>query len=77
MIRKQHKKRIKHPDILLEGYTVRLNYQKPDGFWVTGHEEQVDVPLKPHDLEKQSHAVAEQMARARYPGCKIVSVIYQ
>jgi hypothetical protein len=59
-----------------EQYIVTLSYKKPDGFWVQSHQENIVVSLKPDQSIKCSHSKAEQIARKRYPGCKIINVLY-
>ena len=57
-----------------EDYTVRLNYQRDDGYWTMAHEITVTVPIiKP----KCSHGKAEKIAMKMYPGCEIVRVALQ
>lgn len=59
-----------------ESYQVKLNYQKPNGFWLMGHIFEIMVPIKPGMKEKQNHGEAERIAKKRYPGCEIVSATY-
>jgi hypothetical protein len=59
-----------------ELYIVKLNYQKPDGYWVVGHKEEVLVPVVHGVNEKANHGNAAALARKTFPGCVIVSVDY-
>lgn len=59
-----------------EQYIVTLSFKKPDGFWVQSHQEKILVSLKPEQPIKCSHHRAEEIARKRYPGCKIINVLY-
>jgi hypothetical protein len=57
-----------------ETYRVKLNYQKPDGYWRVGHIERVTIQV-PHGInEKNNFVEAEVMVKALYPGCHIVNV---
>ena len=62
--------------MFLEHYLVKLNYQKPDGYWVVGHEEEVLVPVNHKMVEKGNHNWAAEMAKQKFPGCQIVRVSY-
>jgi hypothetical protein len=56
-----------------EAYLVKLDYRKPDGYWVCSHEEEFyPVVSKP----KCNHEKAEKLAKEKYPGCKIITVTY-
>jgi len=59
-----------------EAYAVKLNYQKPDGYWVVGHIEDVLVEVKHGKNEKDNHAEAEKLAMEKFPKAEIVSVSY-
>lgn len=59
-----------------EWYWVKLNYKKPDGYWVVGHVEEVFVEVEHGVNEKANHKKAKEIAEKRFPGCKIVTVIY-
>jgi hypothetical protein len=59
-----------------ESYQVKLNFKMPDGYWKIGHIIEVQVSVEHGVKEQQNHAEAERIAKARYPGCEIVSVIY-
>lgn len=58
-----------------ETYIVKFNYKKPDGFWVIGEEEEVDVECNVSN-EKCNHNKARVIIHRRYPGCSVVSVRY-
>lgn len=62
--------------MLSEQYIVKLNYQKPDGYWVVGHEEEVSVLVNHKMQEKNNHDAAEVLAKLKFPGCHIVSISY-
>ena len=62
--------------IFKESYVVKLNYQKPDGYWVVGHIEEVFVDVEHGVNEKNNHAKAEKMALKKFENAKIVSVSY-
>ena len=59
-----------------EAYAVKLNYQKPDGYWVVGHIEDVFVEVEHGVDEKKNHTKAERLALKKFPKAKIVSVSY-
>lgn len=59
-----------------EAYAVKMNYQKPDGYWVVGHVEDVFVEVEHGKNEKNNHSKAEALARKKFPNAKIVSVSY-
>lgn len=59
-----------------ETYNVKLNYQKPDGYWVIGHEEVFQVEVRHGVKEKNNHDKAEAIALLKYPGAVIVCVTY-
>ena len=59
-----------------EAYAVKLNYQKPDGYWVFGHIEDVFVEVEHGKNEKNNHDKAEVLAMKKFPNAKIVSVSY-
>ena len=58
-----------------EQHVVKLNYKKPDGYWVIGHKIEVSVSTD-FINEKNNHFAAERKAKKLFPGCKIVSVVY-
>lgn len=60
----------------LEQYVVKLNYQKDDGYWVTGHTEDIFVKVKHGSNEKNNHDKAKNMALKKFPKSKIISVTY-
>jgi len=59
-------------------YIVKLDYQKPDGMWVFGHEEDVFVPVSIYATGKNKHKAARAIALRKYKDrtCRIVSVTY-
>jgi hypothetical protein len=57
-----------------EEYIVSLNYQKQDGYWVYSHKESFCVPVSHGVNEKDNHDEAAEIARKKYPNCKINSV---
>lgn len=59
-----------------EQYEVNLDYLKPDGYWAMSHIETVFVPVKHGVNEKNNHDKAEQIARQKYPNCRINCVTY-
>ena len=59
-----------------EQYEVSLDYQKPDGYWVSSHKEHVTVQVAHGVCDKRGHAAAEAIAKQRYPNCRINSVTY-
>lgn len=59
-----------------EQYEVSLDYQKEDGYWVHSHKEHVEVPVERGVNEKNNHEAAAEIARQRYPGCRINCVTY-
>lgn len=63
-------------DTFTEEYTVKLNYQKPDGYWVWGHEAQINVQCQHGVDEKCNHEKAKKLAQKKYPGCQVTTVIY-
>lgn len=63
-------------DFFEEGYLVRLNYKKEDGFWVIGHEIEIFIKVKHGIKEKQNHKLAEIEAKKRFKECKIIRVSY-
>jgi len=63
-------------DTFGEQYEVCLDYQKPDGFWVMNHKEEVRVQVCRGVNEKDNHVAAEEIARQRFPGCRINCVTY-
>jgi hypothetical protein len=69
---------MKKPKIATFGelYIVKLNYKKPDGYWVYGHEEDVVIEVQHGVNEKDNHDEAEAEARRRFPGCRVVCVTY-
>ena len=50
----------------METYIVKLDYKKPDGFWVISHEETVVVKGG-----KSNHQKAAEIAKTRFPGCRV------
>lgn len=64
------------PHMKTELYRVKLDYPKPDGLWVHSHVEEVPVELPPGAPEKCNHSLAEQAAKKKFPGCRIVTVTY-
>lgn len=63
-------------DTFQEEYIVILDYQKPDGFWVWGHREEVFVTVRHGIKEKNNHAEAEKIAKNKFPSGVIKNVIY-
>jgi len=59
-----------------EAYIVKFNYQKPGGFLVFSHEEQVLIDVEHGINEKNSHEKAGRLIEKKYPGCRIVSIKY-
>lgn len=66
-----------------EGYIVKYNIKKPDGFWDIGREEDVFVTVKHGVNEKCNHERAEKDFRKskntlvqREDDLKIISVTY-
>lgn len=58
-----------------EQYLVKFNYKKPDGFWIIGHEEEVDIEYNRKN-EKCNHEKAREIIHRKYHGCSVVSVNY-
>lgn len=61
---------------ITEDYEVRLDYQKPDGYWVFSHRERVTVQSMHGVDEKDNHAAAEAVAKQKFPGCRVSCVKY-
>lgn len=61
----------------MEQYFVKLNYQKPDGYWVFGKIIEISVEVVHGVNEKNNHDEAIRVAKLEYPGCEIVSVSYE
>jgi hypothetical protein len=69
------RKKAKTPSNAL--YIVVLDYEKPDGYWVCSHKEEVLVPYDPEkENEKDLHDRARDLALASYQNAKAYSVIY-
>jgi len=60
---------------MIEQYLVKFNYKKPDGFWVIGADEEVDVEYDA-DNEKCNHDKAREIILIKYHPCSIVNVRY-
>ena len=58
-----------------ETYEVVFDYQKPDGYWVFSHKEEVDVSIYTHQ-EKKSHDLAAEKIKNKYPNCTIKRINY-
>lgn len=55
-------------------YLVKIDYPRPDGYWVCSHEAIIEVPV-PWDAEDGGrHEEARQIARKKWPGCHIKKV---
>jgi hypothetical protein len=59
-----------------ETYFVKLNYQKDDGYWVTGHIVEIDIDVIHGQNEKNNHDRAKKAALEQFPKARIVSVQY-
>lgn len=59
-----------------EHYTVKLNYQKPDGYWVIGHIVEISIDVAHGTKEKNNHKKAEEEALKQFPNAKITRVDY-
>lgn len=59
-----------------EEYLVNLDYKKPDGYWVIGHEETVVVRVEHGVNEKNNHDEAKAIAKSRFKECRINKVNY-
>ena len=58
-------------------YIVVLDYQKPDGYWLVGHREEVEVPYDPKtENEKDLHERASNIVMEKYSNAKVFKVIY-
>ncbi len=60
-----------------EYYEVKLNYKKPDGYWVIGHIEIIPVEVKRGVNEKNNHCTAAEIALSKFPDAAVTRVTYQ
>lgn len=75
-LNKNQVKKNKNKDTFGEQYEVSLDYKKPDGYWVMSHKEFVVVPVRHGVNEKCNHDKAKEIAKQRFPGCRINCVTY-
>ena len=52
-------------DCFEEEYLVKINYQKPDGYWKVGHIESVCVKVKHGVNERANHEEAAKLMKEK------------